>query len=211
MIYLFCSQRKSLCKPCRNLKLLKFPEISLSLPSKTEIPTIMTQSEQVKSNLDILFTNVRQYRSCIYFKDLLKLCKRFFHLSPYNVMLINLQKPGARWVLREHEWLRDFHRRIKPNAQPLIILVPFGPVDYLFEIGDTESDSLFPDTDDEILRYIEKPFETKGDVSEQLLKRLQDCCALHGISFDMQMNAGVDYGAKIELLKQPSWNKQVQI
>ena len=172
----------------------------------------MPQFEPDKSNLDILFSKVRQFRSSKYFRDLLRVCGRFRHLSPFNAMLVNLQKPESRWVLREHEWLRDYHRRLKPNAQPLIILVPFGPVDYLFEIGDTESDlGLFPDTDDDILRYIEEPFQTKRDVNEKELKRVMERCAYHGISFDMQMNAGVNFGAKIELLNKPRYNKQVSV
>ena len=188
-----------------------FPEISISLSSKNEISSIMTQVQDI-SNLDNLFSKVRKFRSSKYYWDLLRVCGKFRHLSPFNAMLINLQKPGARWVLRERDWFDKFHRTIKPNAQPLIILVPFGPVDYLFEIGDTESAlGLFPDTDNDILRYIEKPFQTKKDVNEKELKRVMERCAYHGISFDMQMNAGVNFGAKIELLDKPRFNKHVPV
>lgn len=165
-----------------------------------------------KSNLDILFSNVLRFRSSKYFRELLEMCRKFRHLSPYNAMLVNLQKPMAKWVLREKEWQDQFNRNLKPNAQPLIILVPFGPVDYLFEIGDTESgNGLFPERDQDILDFIARPYQTKNDVSEDVLIRVQERCALHGIAFDMQMNAGVDYGAKIELLTNPRNNKKVPI
>ena len=172
----------------------------------------MTPLDPDKSNLDILFSDIRRFRKSKYFRELLNTCGKFRHLSPFNAMLVNLQKPEARWVLRKREWDRDFHRRLKPNAQPLIILVPFGPVDYLFEIGDTESQlGLFPDTDEDILSSIERPFRTKGDVSAEDIERLQKRCSLLGIAFDMQMNAGVNYGAKIELLKQPQMLRHVQV
>ena len=172
----------------------------------------MTPLDSDKSNLDILFSEVRRFRKSKYFRELLNTCGKFRHLSPFNAMLVNLQKPEARWVLRKKEWERDFHRSLKPNAQPLIILVPFGPVDYLFEIGDTESQlGLFPDTDEDILSSIERPFKTKGNVSEDDIERLQKRCSLLGIAFDMQMNAGVNYGAKIELLKHPQILRDVQV
>jgi len=175
--------------------------------------TTMSQRDSwEKSNLDILFENIRSFRSSIYYRELLNMCGKFRHLSPYNAMLVKLQKPGSQWVMRKEEWRRLYHRRLKPNAQPLIILVPFGPVDYLFEIGDTESDlELLPESDDELLEFLARPYKTKRDVDPDELERLQERCAFHGIAFDMEMNAGVDYAAKIELLEKPRVNKNVCI
>ncbi len=82
-------------------------------------------------NLDKLFVSAQSYKSSKKYYDMLKMCGRFRRLSPFNAMLINIQKPMARYVLSEEEWLEEFHRNIKPNAQPLVILVPFGPVDFL--------------------------------------------------------------------------------
>lgn len=163
------------------------------------------------TNLEKLFTEVRSFRSSKYYRDMLNMCAKFKHLSPYNVMLINMQKPLSRYVLKEQDWKRKFHRRIKPNAQPLIILVPFGPIDYLFEIGDTEPDDTFPMSDDEILETIARPFKTRYEVRDNQLKDLMLGCAYHGITFDMTMNAGVDYGADIRLLKQSATNKNVKL
>lgn len=173
----------------------------------------MAQRENFKeTNLDILFHNVIQFRSSKYYRDMMNMCGEFRHLSPYNAMLINMQKPGARYVLKKEEWEKKYHRLIKPNAQPLIILVPFGPIDYYFEIGDTEPEpGLFPESDDDILASIARPYKTKQNISEFELNRLMSLCAYHGIAFDLQMNAGVDYGAKIELLAQPTSNKDVHL
>ena len=164
------------------------------------------------SKLDILFENIKKYRKGEYYKKLMNVCLKFRHLAPYNAMLINLQKPKARYVLREEEWRTQFNRHLKPNAQPLIILFPFGPVDFLYEIGDTEPTSgFFQLSDDDIMERIEKPFKTKGMIDKETLERTISNCAYHGITFDFNMNAGVDLGGKIELLKYPCENKNVDI
>lgn len=161
----------------------------------------MTQQQFGETNLDKLFVNIERFRTSSYFRDLLDMCRRFRHLSPYNAMLVNMQKPSARYVLREKEWKEQFHRIIKPNAQPLIILVPFGPVDYLFEISDTEGTDLFNSSDNDILDFLAHPYKTKNEVPHSLLNHLINCCTCHGITFDTKMNAGAGYGGKIEMLK----------
>lgn len=155
------------------------------------------------TNLDILFQRIKEYRTSSYYWDLLQVCKRFRHLAPYNAMLVNMQKPGSRYVLSEQEWLKRYNRTIKPNAQPLVVLVPFGPVDFLFEISDTQPNKtrgLFDLSNEQILEEIEAPYRTKKDVSPETEKMLLDNCALHGVAIDDKMNAGASYAAKIELM-----------
>ena len=173
----------------------------------------MAQQDSIQeAKLDVLFNNVLQFRSSKFYRDMMKMCGKFRHLSPYNTMLVNMQKPLARYVLKREEWERKYHRQLKPNAQPLIILMPFGPIGYLFEIGDTEPENaFFPISDDDILESIARPFRTKRNVHAEDIERLMELCAFHGVTFDMSMNAGVDFGAKIELLKRPALNRKVAV
>lgn len=168
------------------------------------------QKTHFEENLENLFNEVKSFRTFDYFKEMLKICSKFRHLSPFNAMLVNLQKPGARYVLKEHEWKTRFDRGIKPNAQPLIILVPFGPVDYLFEIGDTENLNMFPMTDYQILEKIAEPFKTKGIVEPSWLNRLMRNCAYFGIKFDLGWNAAVNFSAKIEVLEKTEINEHIE-
>ena len=163
------------------------------------------------TNLEKLFYQVKEYRTCEYFKKILDICKKFKHLAPYNSMLINMQKPGAKYVLHESEWMEKFNRHIKPNAQPLIILVPFGPVDFLFEISDTEKNDPLSMSDKDILEAIARPYKTPSEVKDEDLKNLINRCAFHGITFDMTMNAGAAYAADIRLLDIPLYSMNVEI
>lgn len=69
----------------------------------------------LESNLDSLGRNVKAYRSSEKFLAVMKTCSRFHYLVPYNVMLVEMQRPGARYVLSEKEWRNRYDRGIKPN------------------------------------------------------------------------------------------------
>lgn len=153
------------------------------------------------SNLDLLFQNVKTYRSTKFFKELLDVCKKFKNLAPYNAMLVHIQRPGAQYVLNERDWKKNFNRGIKLDARPIIILAAFGPVDYCFDISDTyplSDDNLF---ENELLDELAKPFETVGTVSDKIADALFHNCALHGIALDFNFVAGSTYGGKLELLR----------
>jgi hypothetical protein len=155
-----------------------------------------------QSNLDALWQNVKSYRESKNFKEVLKACVRFRHLAPYNAMLVEIQRPGVRYVLSEKEWRTKFDRGIKPNARPVIVLVPFGPVDFLFEINDTYplKSRLFSKSAEDIMEEISAPYKTKHDVSDKQLNHFMEQLCLHGIAIDTGFIVGADYGAKIELL-----------
>ena len=70
-------------------------------------------------------------------------------------MLTHLQMPGAVFVAPPHRWLRDYKRRIKPGARPLVILQPMGPVMFVFDVSDTEPVEDAPDLPPEV----EHPFK----------------------------------------------------
>lgn len=167
----------------------------------------------LESNLDSLWRNVQAYRSSENFMAVMKACSRFRHLAPYNAMLVEMQRPGARYVLSEKEWHKKYDRGIKPNARPLIVLVPFGPVDFLFEINDTYplKTGLIRKTDYEILEEIAAPYKTRTEVSDNILNATIDRLPIHGIAIDTSFVAGSDYAARIELLNIHSHTINVHI
>ncbi len=128
-------------------------------------PAQRWEEETTRRALDELFTGTRQYRSSQAFDTLLKFVSRFRFYSPYNSMLLHVQMPGAQYVAPAHRWLRDYDRTIKPNARPLVILQPMGPVMFIFDVSDTvpgkKNIPLPPE--------VEHPYETaKGFVTAEL-------------------------------------------
>ena len=54
-------------------------------------------------------------------------------------MLIHAQMPGAHFVCTALKWRRDYHREIKIDARPIVILQPMGPILFVFDVSDTAS------------------------------------------------------------------------
>lgn len=70
---------------------------------------------------------------------LLEFCefiRRFRRFSVFNAMLIQVQRPGALVVGSRKQWQR-IERTVNPDAVPIIVLIPFGPVEFLYELADT--------------------------------------------------------------------------
>lgn len=115
--------------------------------------------------LDKLFNEIGTYRSSTELKELLDFVKRFPKFAPYNAMLIHVQKPGSCYVASASEWRYEFKRDIIPGARPLVILRPFGPVAFVFELSDTEGDVPFPE-------QLLNPFKVEGTMTEKDFHRL---------------------------------------
>jgi len=156
--------------------------------------------KEIKNKIDELFYSTGRYQNGSEFMKLLDFCKKFHYLAPYNAMLVHMQRPGAIYVNTASWWLKKYNMRVKPTARPLIILVPFGPVDYVFDADDIEGDylSYLPE---EILN----PFKTEGKISVVSYNNLLNNLKYFGIRFE-KIAYGTQQHAKIELLKNPSYN-----
>jgi hypothetical protein len=87
-------------------------------------------------------------------KNFLDFSTSFRRLSIWNARMVYIQRPGARIVATEHEW-RNENRLVKPDAAPIIILWPFSPIRFVYELEDTA-----PDIDREA---IGDPLAVKGE------------------------------------------------
>jgi hypothetical protein len=110
-------------------------------------------SDKIKA-LDELFLKSAGYKKSKDYLNLLNFINRFPKLSPFNAFLIHTQNAGVEIVLPEIQWAY-YKRTVKDNARPLVILVPFGPVNFVYDITDTEGEP--------IPEYLNNPFITMGD------------------------------------------------
>lgn len=63
---------------------------------------------------------------------------RLGQYRPFNAFLALLQLPAASHLLPAHRWEDTYRRPIRPNQQPLVLLMPKGPVMFLFDVSQTE-------------------------------------------------------------------------
>lgn len=132
------------------------------------------ERDAAKRTLDELFAHTIEYRSSKAYQDMLRFVAGFRWYSPFNAMLVHIQRPGATFVAPAHRWLYKYGRRVKPGARPLVILQPMGPVMFVFDVSDTEGKPLPPE--------VEKPFEVRGGTVGNRLHLTIENCKKRGIA-----------------------------
>lgn len=99
-----------------------------------------------KSLLADLIERSRLYHRSQNYKELLDFTSRLRMFAPFNAFLLHVQKPGLRFAASAYDWQQRFHRTVKEGARPLLILWPFGPVAFVYDLNDTEGETPLPDS-----------------------------------------------------------------
>ncbi len=102
----------------------------------------LIEESPVRTLLDQLLADSRLYKRSRDYKELLDFVVRIPNFSPFNAMLLQLQKPGLALAASARDWRERFGRSPKPGARPLLILWPFGPVTTVYDSVDTEGNPL---------------------------------------------------------------------
>lgn len=132
------------------------------------------QNEELKA-LDSLFQASARYKQSKNFIELLEFINRFPKLSPFNAFLIHMQNSGVKLVLSHSKW-KEYNREVKFNARPMVILMPFGPVEFVFDIADTFGE--------EVPEYLLNPFYTVGSFDGVIYQNVLKNLSKEGIIFE---------------------------
>ncbi|MBL8519708.1 MAG: ImmA/IrrE family metallo-endopeptidase [Betaproteobacteria bacterium] len=92
--------------------------------------------------LDQLLLESRLYTRSEDYLALMAFVARLRNFAPFNAMLLHIQRPGLTFAASSIDWKNRFGRTIKEDARPLVILWPFGPVMFVYDILDTEGEPL---------------------------------------------------------------------
>lgn len=98
----------------------------------------LLKTEEARSLLDQLLYDSQLYKQSKDYKELLDFVIRLRNFAPFNAMLLQLQKPGLSYAASARDWYVRFGRLPKEGARPLLILWPFGPVAFVYDVMDTE-------------------------------------------------------------------------
>lgn len=143
--------------------------------------------------LDGLFASAREGRASQELLDLRAMLRRLPMLGPFNASLVHAQRPGAVFVAGAEQYARDFGRHLRHGARPLVILRPFGPVSFVYDVADTDG----PPMPDDVL----DAFRMSGPVSEDGLRAFTRLLPATGITYE-ETDLGGEAGAA-ELLDPP--------
>lgn len=153
----------------------------------------LIETAKARSLLDQLLDESRLYRTGVDFKALLDFVVRLRNFAPFNAMLLQIQKPGLTYAASALDWRERFGRTVKKDARPLLILWPFAPVAFVYDIQDTEGQALPLGV---------SPFVTEGRFDEVRLVGFTHLLAkksIHWISID----AGEGKAGSIQCVRRP--------
>lgn len=100
--------------------------------------------DRERALLDQLIAATRLYNTNKAVRDLFDFTVRLRAFAPFNAMLLHIQKPGLSHAATALDWRERFGRVPKKDARPLLILRAMGPVDFVFDVLDTEGPDLPP-------------------------------------------------------------------
>jgi IrrE N-terminal-like domain len=131
-------------------------------------------SERERALIEQLIAATRLYESSEAVKELMAFAIRLRIFAPFNAMLLHIQKPGLTHAASAGDWHKRFGRVPKEGARPMLILRTMGPIDFVFDILDTEGNELPPSA------FL---FPTLGSLSESRLSAIIGYIAGQGIEF----------------------------
>jgi hypothetical protein len=86
-----------------------------------------------------MVTSTLKYGRYSSFNRLMADVGRLSQHRPFNALLALLQLPAASYLLPAHRWESSYRRRVRPGQQPIVLLLPKGPVMFVFDVSQTET------------------------------------------------------------------------
>lgn len=114
----------------KNRPLMQQPDLFASQPSALD--------ETERALIDQLIAATKLYDTSEAIDELFQFTIKLRAFAPFNAMLLHIQKPRLTHAATAQDWFKRFGRVPKKGARPLLILRTKGPVDFVFDILDTE-------------------------------------------------------------------------
>ena len=175
-----------------NFKIGKIrPWGALQVPSQRTLFDATTENgdEPERALIEQLIDATKLYNRSEAIQDLFDFTIRLRAFAPFNAMLLHIQKPGLTHAATARDWWTRFGRVPREGARPLLILRAMGPVDFVFDILDTEGREL-PDG--------AFAFPTCGNLTDQGFATLVSAVAQDRIKV-VELDAGDGQGGWIQL------------
>jgi hypothetical protein len=148
--------------------------VARPLAPETLSPSEERPCQSADQALNELYEATLAYRKSDAYRGLLDYIARFRNYSGYNLFLVRIQKPDARYIATAKHWKQVFGRGPKRGARPLIMLQPGGPVMFVYDLADTEGNPAPPTLLD--------PFYAEGEVPKLTWEKVLKNCRREGFT-----------------------------
>jgi hypothetical protein len=134
--------------------------------------------DDARRTLDDLISRAIAYHSVPELKELFDFVRNFRYVAPFNALLLHIQNPGIQFALRASQWDKIYRRRIRPGARPYVILRTMGPVEFVFDLSDTEPINPAVDLVPEVAV---NPFAVTGTPPKDVYRKVPARCLRIGV------------------------------
>ncbi len=110
--------------------------VSLAPFMRSDVELGPVAESEAAQSLNALISASMRYNSSRDYLELLTFMRKFHWYAPFNALLVHIQRPGATYVATARRW-EEYGRRVLPEAQVLMLLQPFGPVMFAFDVAQT--------------------------------------------------------------------------
>ncbi len=152
-----------------------------------------------RSLLDQLLADSRLYTQSSDYRALLDFVVRLRNFAPFNAMLLHVQKPGLSHAASAPDWRARFDRTVKDGARPLVIMWPFGPVAFVYDVLDTEGRPL----PEGVLSFV-----AHGAIDAAALARFAGRLTKSGIQW-VELDAGDHRAGSIAVVRRSADRKDI--
>ena len=132
------------------------------------------KQQKIYADINELFNQILELKDSQALKNFLVFLQRVPTHAPFNTALVFAQNPECRYYATAKQWKEKFNKKIKQDARPMVILAPFSPVDFVYDIKDTEGDQ---NIDEQLLYWWQ---EQEGKFDEKVIeKTIKNCLKLN--------------------------------
>lgn len=91
----------------------------------------------IYESVNLFFREALQVKKTTEYYRFLDFIAKFPKHAPFNNALVFFQNPKCSYYATASEW-HELNRIIKPDSRPMLIMWPFRPVEFVFDIDDTD-------------------------------------------------------------------------
>lgn len=110
-------------------------------PGEPKVPAPAGKENEAKRSISYVMGAVLEFGKVSGFADLLDrvaMLRFTTGYSPFNALLMLLQRPAATYVLPAHQWQEKYGFVVRPGEQPMVLLQQGGPVMFLLDVSQVE-------------------------------------------------------------------------
>ena len=150
----------------------------------------MKKQQKIYESINSFFNRAIKLKDSGKIKKYFRFLKKVPNHAPFNNALVFIQNPDCGYYATASQWKKRFNRNVKIDARPMIVLFPFGPVEFVYDIINTEGDLI---TDEKILYWWR---ENGGTLDSRIIENTKK--NLKALNVEYQQLKAREYFEKVE-------------